>query len=114
MFLRLPNRKSTQSLCINPFKKVHVYMKASKEIASRSDQSFSLGLDTITLSHLKKLQDNPEFILKDNKIPSRTLVTRQALRFYGCVVAQAVELSKAEWLATQNNELQLLAQQGKK
>jgi hypothetical protein len=87
---------------------------AVKEIASKSDHSFSLGLDTITLNHLKKLQDNPEFILRNHKTPSRTLVTRQALRFYSCAVAQAVELSKAEWLANQNHELQLLAQQGKK
>jgi hypothetical protein len=89
-------------------------MKASKEIASRSDQSFSLGLDTITLSHLKKLQDSPKLILRGNKIPSRTLVTRQALRFYSSVMSQAVELNKTEWLLMQNNELQKLAKQGKK
>ena len=89
-------------------------MKITKlEIAGRSEQSFSLGLDGASYEVLKNLQDNPAFVLKNHKVPSRTLITRQALRFYGSVVAQAAAHSKAEWLAAQNHELQLLAQQGK-
>lgn len=89
-------------------------MKAIKLIATRSEQSFSLGLDSITLSHLKELQATPEFTLRDNKTPSRTLVTRQALRHFSKTVSQAKISGDKEWLLKQNNALQQLAQQGRK
>ena len=89
-------------------------MKPVKVIACRSEQSFSLGVDSITLGNLKKLQGLPELALEGSKIPSRTLITRQAIRFYSLAVRQAKESGKLEWLNRQNRELKLLAQQGRK
>jgi hypothetical protein len=91
-------------------------MKATtmKVIGCRSEQSFSLGLDSITLGHLRRLQVLPDFILRDQKTPSRTLVTRLALRVFSKTVTQAKSQGKTEWLLEMNLALQQLAQQGKK
>ena len=92
-------------------------MKAStttKVIGCKSEQSFSLGLDSITLSHLRRLQVIPEFILRDQKTPSRTLVTRLALRVLSKSVTQAKSQGKTDWLLEMNLALQQLAQHGKK
>lgn len=91
-------------------------MKATttKVIGCGSEQSFSLGLDSITLGHLRGLQVTPEFILRDQKTPSRTLVTRLALRVLSKAVTQAKSQGKTDWLLEMNLALQQLAQQGKK
>jgi hypothetical protein len=89
-------------------------MKSLRALACRSQQSFSLGIDPITLRCLVKLQDSPEFILKDQKVPSRTLVTRQAIRYYWAAVDLAKATGTEEWLVTQNQQLQHMWQRGKK
>jgi hypothetical protein len=92
-------------------------MKAStttKVIGCKSEQSFSLGLDSTTLGQLRRLQVLPEFILRDQKTPSRTLVTRLALRVFSKSVTQAKSQGKTDWLLEMNLALQQLAQQGKK
>jgi len=92
-------------------------MKSStttKVIACKSLQSFSLGLDSTTLNYLRRLQVLPEFILRDQKTPSRTLVTRLALRVFSNAVTQAQSQGNKSWLLELNTALQQLAQQGKK
>lgn len=51
-------------------------------MSSRTNNAFSLGLDVITLSQLQDIQSISSDLLDHKKIQSRTLTTRQAIRFY--------------------------------
>ena len=88
--------------------------KLIKAPSSASSQSFSLYLDKWTLGRLKELQESPEFILKDNRQPSRTLITRQAIRFYAEVISQCKTAKKYDFLESQKQKLEHLAHTGKK
>lgn len=85
-----------------------------KTIASRANYAFSLGLDDVTLTKLKELQDTPEYLLDNHSLPSRTLITRQAIRFYSHHTSQAKSSNNQSWLLNQAKEIELLGQQGKK
>lgn len=88
--------------------------KLIKAPTSTCNHSFSLGLDRWTLERLKELQDSPEFVLSGNRQPSRTLITRQAIRFYAEVITQCKAAKKIDFLESQKQKLELLAKQGKK
>lgn len=88
--------------------------KLIKAPTSTCNHSFSLGLDRWTLERLKELQESPEFLLKNNRLPSRTLITRQAIRFYAEVISQCKTAKKTDFLEAQKQKLELLAKQGKK
>jgi hypothetical protein len=88
--------------------------KLIKAPTSTCNHSFSLGLDRWTLERLKELQDYPEFILKNNRQPSRTLITRQAIRFYAEVISQCKTAKKTDFLESQKQKLEILAHTGKK
>ena len=83
-------------------------------IASKSNHSFSLGLDQETLRKLKELQDDPLFTLKGERQPSRTLITRSAIHFYALAVNQAKSNNKQEWLKSQTEHMKYLAKMGAK
>ena len=88
--------------------------KLIKAPTSTCNHAFSLGLDQWTLERLKELQGAPEFILSDNRLPSRTLITRQAIRFYAEVISQCKTAKKTDFLESQKQKLELLAYTGKK
>lgn len=88
--------------------------KLIKAPSSATSQSFSLYLDRWTLGRLKELQESPEFVLSDNRLPSRTLITRQAIRFYAEVISQCKTAKKTDFLESQKQKIELLAKQGKK
>ena len=88
--------------------------KLIKSPSSATSQSFSLYLDRWTLGRLKELQDSPEFVLSDNRLPSRTLITRQAIRFYAEVISQCKTAKKTDFLESQKQKIEFLAKQGKK
>lgn len=89
-------------------------LKIIKAPASTCNHSFSLGLDKWTLERLKELQNSPEFILKNERKPSRTLITRQAIRFYAEVISQCKTTKKIDFLKSQKQKLEILAHTGKK
>lgn len=88
--------------------------KPRRAIASQCNNAFSLGLDQKTFNDLKKLQEDPVFILNNKRVPSRTLVTRAAIQFYASAVNQAKELNKTEWIHSQNLHMEHLAKLGTK
>lgn len=88
--------------------------KPRRVIASKSNHSFSLGLDQETLRKLRELQDDPLFTLKGERQPSRTLVTRAAIHFYALATKQAKSNNKKEWLQAQRNLIERLAFMGRK
>lgn len=88
--------------------------KLIKAPSSANSQSFSLYLDRWTLGRLKELQESPEFVLSDNRLPSRTLITRQAIRFYAEVITQCKTAKKHDFLEGQKQKIEVLAKQGKK
>lgn len=88
--------------------------KPKRAIASQCNNAFSLGLDQKTFDDLKKLQVNPVFILKGDRQPSRTLITRAAIQFYASAVDQAKAHNKSEWLNAQKAHMQHLAKMGTK
>lgn len=88
--------------------------KPRRAIASRSNYSFSLGLDQETLRKLKGLQDDPLFSLKGERQPSRTLITRAAIQFYALAINQAKSSNKQDWLQTQRDLMERLAFMGLK
>jgi len=85
-----------------------------KAPTSTCNHSFSLGLDRYTYERLKELQDSPAFLLSGNRLPSRTLITRQAIRFYAEVITQSKTTKKVDFLESQKQKLELLAKTGKK
>ncbi len=88
--------------------------KPRRAIASKSNYSFSMGLDQETLRKLKELQVDPLFTLKGERQPSRTLVTRAAIQFYAIAVDQAKAHNKSEWLHVQKAHMEHLALMGTK
>jgi len=54
------------------------------------------------------------FLLSGNRLPSRTLITRQAIRFYAEVISQSKTTKKIDFLESQKQKLELLAKTGKK
>jgi hypothetical protein len=88
--------------------------KPRRVIASKSNYSFSLGLDQDTLRKLKELQDDPLFILKGERQPSRTLITRAAIQFYALAINQAKSGNKQAWLESQKELMEQLAFMGPK
>lgn len=88
--------------------------KPKRAIASQCNNAFSLGLDQKTFNDLKKLQENPVFILRGDRQPSRTLVTRAAIQFYASAVDQAKTHNKSEWLSSQQAHMEYLAKMGTK
>lgn len=88
--------------------------KPRRAIASQCNNAFSLGLDQKTFNDLKKLQENPVFILRGDRQPSRTLVTRAAIQFYANAVDQAKAHNKSEWLDNQKSHMEHLAKMGSK
>lgn len=88
--------------------------KPRRVIASKSNYSFSLGLDQDTLRKLKELQDDPLFTLKGERQPSRTLITRAAIQFYALAINQAKTKNKQEWLQTHKDLIERLAFMGPK
>ena len=93
---------------------LRTHSKLIKAPTSTCNHSFSLGLDRWTLDRLKELQDSPEFLLSNNRLPSRTLITRQAIRFYAEVISQCKTAKKADFLESQKQKLEILAQTGRK
>jgi hypothetical protein len=83
-------------------------------IASKSNHSFSLGLDQETLRKLKELQVDPLFTLKGERQPSRTLIARAAIQFYALAINQAKSKNKQEWLESQRERMEYLAFMGSK
>lgn len=98
----------------NPMNNLSNTPKLIKAPSATTAQSFSLYLDRWTLGRLKELQESPEFLLGDNRLPSRTLITRQAIRFYAEVISQCKTAKKFDFLEGQKQKLELLATQGKK
>ena len=88
--------------------------KPLKTIAPKANYAFSLGLDDLTLTELKELQDTPEYLLDNRRLPSRTLIARQAIRFYSYHTSLAKSSNNQPWLLDQAKEIELLGQQGKK
>ena len=88
--------------------------KPRRVIASKSNHSFSLGLDQETLRKLKELQDDPLFTLKGERQPSRTLITRAAIHFYALAIKDAKSKSKEEWLQAHRDFIERLAFMGPK
>ncbi len=85
-----------------------------KLIAPKCNYSFSLGLDTTTLRELKDLQTFLQLCLRDQKLPSQTLVTRAAIRLYAKTFRKAIETDKTDWLKSQGITLEQLALKGRK
>lgn len=88
--------------------------KPRRAIATKSNFSFSLGLDKETLRKLKELQDDPLFILRDERQPSRTLITRAAIHFYAHALDQAKSGNKQGWLQDQRDLMERFAFMGPK
>jgi hypothetical protein len=88
--------------------------KPRRAIASKSNYSFSLGLDKETLRKLKELQVDPLFTLKGERQPSRTLIARAAIQFYAIAINQAKSNNKQEWLKSQKEQMEYLAFMGSK
>lgn len=88
--------------------------KSRRAIASKSNYSFSLGLDQETLRKLKELQDDPLFTLKGERQPSRTLIARAAIQFYALAINQAKSGNKQEWLESNRDLIERLAFMGTK
>lgn len=88
--------------------------KPKRAIALQCNNAFSLGLDQKTFNDLKRLQVNPIFILKGNRQPSRTLITRAAIQFYASAINQAKAHNKSEWLNSQKAQMEYLAKMGNK
>ena len=88
--------------------------KPRRAIASQCNNAFSLGLDQRTYDDLKNLQTDPSFILKNDRQPSRTLVTRAAIQFYKTAVDQAKANHKNDWLNSQKSHMEYLAKMGSK
>lgn len=82
--------------------------------ASPTNYAFSLGLDQKTLTILKEIQVNPRFILKGNRQPSRTLITRAAIQYYGLIIGNAEGRGQEEWLKAQHESIEYLSLQGRK
>ena len=85
-----------------------------KAITPAAQHTFSLGLDSLTHEKLVELQKTPELQLKNKKVPSRTLITRMAIRLYSHAVNQAIYANKTEWLQSQAEEMSRLAHSGRK
>lgn len=88
--------------------------KPRRAIASQCNNAFSLGLDQQTYDDLKTLQTDPSLILKNDRQPSRTLVTRAAIQFYKTAVDQAKAQNKSDWLNSQKSRMEYLAKMGSK
>ena len=91
--------------------KLNIDPPKRRTIAKKSNQHFSLGLDQLTHLTLVELQ---KALTGPKRQPSRTLVTRLALRRYSQEVKTRLEGGDHAWIEAETMTLNTLAQRGPK